>query len=98
MTLDNFLTIWSIASDGGIFLVALYIAYLAGGFKNQLYNHIPSDIKELKEGQKALEQKVDQNYKDLSEQNNQNYKDLSEQNNQNFQELVRLIVQQDRSD
>ena len=83
----------------------VFIVLALGFIILQVYNHLPSQIKdlkkELKDDQKemrkelrddikALDQKIDQTNQKIE----QNYKDITTQNNQNFKELASLITKQ----
>ena len=92
--LSDFFSVLSSVSDEGTLLIAVYIAYLAGGFKNQLYNHIPTQIRELEEKQNIQIKELKETQKEIKENQKEIRNDIKEQNqkiDQNFKELVRLI-------
>ena len=102
--LSDFFSVLSSVSDEGTLLIAIYIAYLAGGFKNQLYNHIPTQIRELEKKQsiqnKELEKRQNIQIEELKENQKEIKNDIKEQNqkiDQHFKELVRLISKQSTS-
>ena len=81
--------------------LVIILRALLSPIKEQVYNHLPTQIKDLKDNQKeikadikALNQKIDQNYKDMTTQNNQNFKELDQKIDRNFKELVSLITKQ----
>ena len=59
-----------------LMIFSLYIAFLAGGIYEQISNHIPTQIKELKDGQNEFEKKVDDNFNELEKKVDDNFKEI----------------------
>ena len=60
----------------------------------QLDNHIPTRMDKLEDNQKEMRKESKEDIKALNQKVDQNYKDMTTQNNQNFKELVNLITKQ----
>ena len=100
----NFL---SSISDEGTLVVVLWLAYKVGGIEKQLDNHIPTQIKDLKDSQKETKSKVDAlshiptQIKDLKANQkeirddikalDQKFDKTNQKTDQNFKEVVRLL-------
>ncbi len=92
--LSDFFSVLSNVSDEGTLLIAIYIAYLAGNFKDQLCNHIPTQIRKLEEKQniqikelKENQKEIRNNINDIKEQIPKQIKELEERQNIQIEEL-----------
>ena len=72
----------------GIVIIAVVLMFVA----LQVYNHIPTSIKENKEEIKNVRVEMNQNYRELNEKINQNQKELIEKINSNQSEIKDLII------
>ena len=77
----------------GIVVIAVVLMFVL----NQVYNHIPTSIKDLRvemnQNYRELNEKINQNQRELNEKINQNQRELIEKINSNQNEIKNLIIE-----